>query len=46
VSCSGGSWVGTALLAIERGVRGMKHLPALRAALQRERGITKRQYAA
>jgi putative transposase len=42
-------WVGTALLEIEprlRRVRGMKHLPALRAALQREMGITKRQAAA
>lgn len=42
-------WVGTALLEIEprlRHVRGMKHLPALRAALQREMGITKRQAAA
>jgi hypothetical protein len=27
-------------------VRGMKHLPALRAAIQREMGITKRQAAA
>jgi transposase-like protein len=42
-------WVGTALLDIEprlRRVRGMKHLPALRAALQRETGIAKRQAAA
>jgi len=42
-------WVGTALLEIEprlRRVRGMKHLPMLRAALQRELGITKRQAAA
>ena len=42
-------WVGTALLEIEprlRRVRGMKHLPALRAALQREMGIVKRQAAA
>jgi transposase-like protein len=42
-------WVGTALLEIEprlRRVRGMKHLPALRAALQREFGIAKRQAAA
>ncbi|HEY6240583.1 MAG TPA: IS256 family transposase [Burkholderiales bacterium] len=42
-------WVGTALLEIEprlRRVRGMKHLPALRAALQREMGNTKRQAAA
>ena len=42
-------WVGTALLEIEprlRRVRGMKHLPALRAALQREMGTTKRQAAA
>ena len=42
-------WVATALLEIEprlRRVRGMKHLPALRAALQREIGITKRQAAA
>jgi putative transposase len=42
-------WVGTALLEIEprlRRVRGMKHLPALRAALQREMGSTKRQAAA
>ena len=42
-------WVGTALLEIEprlRRVRGMKHLPALRIALQRELGITKRQAAA
>ncbi len=42
-------WIGTALLEIEprlRRVRGMKHLPALRAALQRELGITKRQAAA
>ena len=42
-------WVGTALLEIEprlRRVRGMKHLPALRAALQHELGITKRQAAA
>jgi transposase-like protein len=42
-------WVGTALLEIEprlRRVRGMKHLPALRAALQREMGIAKRQAAA
>jgi transposase-like protein len=42
-------WVGTALLEIEprlRRVRGMKHLPALRAALQHELGITKRQVAA
>ena len=42
-------WVGTALLEIEprlRRVRRMKHLPALRAALQREMGITKRQAAA
>jgi len=42
-------WVGTALLEIEprlRRVRGMRHLPALRAALQREMGITKRQAAA
>ena len=29
-----------------RRVRGMKHLPALRAALQQEIGITKRQAAA
>ncbi len=42
-------WIGTALLEIEprlRRVRGMKHLPLLRAALQREMGITKRQAAA
>ena len=42
-------WVGTALLEIEprlRRVRGMKHLPALRSALQREMDITKRQAAA
>jgi hypothetical protein len=42
-------WTGTALLEIEprlRRVRGMKHLPALRAALQRETGITKRLAAA
>jgi transposase-like protein len=42
-------WVGTALLEIEprlRRVRGMKHLPALREALRREIGITKRQAAA
>lgn len=42
-------WVGTALLEIEprlRCVRGMKHLPALRAALQQALGITKRQAAA
>jgi transposase-like protein len=42
-------WVATALLEIEprlRRVRGMKHLPALRVALQREMGITKRQAAA
>ena len=42
-------WVGTALLEIEprlRRVRGMKHLPMLREALQREIGITKRQAAA
>jgi transposase-like protein len=42
-------WVGTALLEIEprlRRVRGMKHLPALRTALQREMRITKRQAAA
>lgn len=42
-------WIGTALLEIEprlRRVRGMKHLPLLRVALQREMGITKRQAAA
>jgi transposase-like protein len=42
-------WVGTALLEIEprlRKVRGMKHLPMLRAALQRELGINRRQTAA
>ena len=42
-------WVATALLEIEprlRRVRGMKHLPALRAAIQRDMGITKRQAAA
>jgi len=42
-------WVATALLEIEprlRRVRGVKHLPALRAAIQREMGITKRQAAA
>ena len=42
-------WVATALLEIEprlRRVRGMKHLPTLRAAFQREMGITKRQAAA
>lgn len=42
-------WVGTALLEIEpklRRVRGMRHLQALRAAIQREMGITKRQAAA
>ncbi len=42
-------WVGTALIEIEprlRRVRGMKHLPALRAAIQREMGIAKRQAAA
>lgn len=42
-------WVATALLEIEprlRRVRGMKHLPTLRAAMQREMGITKRQAAA
>lgn len=42
-------WVATALLEIEprlRRVRGMKHLPTLRAAIQREMGITKRQAAA
>lgn len=42
-------WIGTALLEIEprlRRVRGMRHLPALRAALQRAMGITKRQAAA
>ena len=42
-------WVGTALLGIEprlRCVRGMKHLPALRVALQHELGITKPQAAA
>jgi transposase-like protein len=42
-------WVGTALLEIEprlRRVRGMKHLPALRVALQREIGIAKRQAVA
>jgi transposase-like protein len=42
-------WIGTALLEIEprlRRVRGMKHLPVLRVALQREMGITKRQAAA
>ncbi len=42
-------WVARALLEIEprlRRVRGMKHLPALRAALQREMGITKRHAAA
>ncbi len=42
-------WVATALLEIEprlRRVRGMKHLPALRAVIQREMGITKRQAAA
>lgn len=42
-------WIGTALLEIEprlRRVRGMKHLPALRVALHREMGITKRQAAA
>ena len=41
--------IGTALLEIEprlRRVRGMRHLPALRAALQREMGIVKRQAAA
>jgi hypothetical protein len=27
-------------------VRGMKHLPTLRAAIQREMGITKRRAAA
>jgi transposase-like protein len=42
-------WVGTALMEIEprlRRVRGMKHLPMLRAALQREMGIVRRQAAA
>ena len=42
-------WVGTALLEIEprlRRVRGMKHLPSLRTALQREMEIVKRQAAA
>ena len=42
-------WVGTALLEIEprlRRVRGMKYLPALRAAIQREMGSMKRQAAA
>ena len=42
-------WVATALLEIEprlRHVRGMKHLPALRIALQREMGTTKRRAAA
>jgi len=42
-------WVATALLEIEprlRRVRGMKHLPALRVALQREIRIVKRQAAA
>lgn len=42
-------WVGTALLEIEprlRRVRGLKHLPALRAALQRETEVVKRQVAA
>jgi transposase-like protein len=42
-------WVATALLEIEprlRRVRGMKHLPTLRAAIQREMGITKRRAAA
>jgi len=42
-------WVATALLEIEprlRRVRGMKHLSTLRAAIQREMGITRRQAAA
>jgi hypothetical protein len=41
--------VGTAPPAIEpqpRRLRGMKHLPMLREALQRESGITSRQAAA
>jgi len=42
-------WVGTALLEIEprpRPVCGMKHLPTLREARQREIGITKHPVAA
>lgn len=42
-------WVATALIEIEprlRRVRGVKYLPALRAAIQREMGITKRQAVA
>jgi transposase-like protein len=42
-------WVGTALLEMEprwRKVRGLKHLLNLRAAIQRELGINKRQAAA
>jgi len=42
-------WVGTALLEIEprlRRVRGMRHLPTLREALQRELGINRRRAVA
>ncbi len=42
-------WVATVLLEIEpwlRRVRGVKYLPALRAAVQSELGITKREVVA
>jgi transposase-like protein len=42
-------WVGTALMVIEprlRRVKGMEHLRALREAVQRELGISKRQAVA